>query len=42
MHNRARMIEDYPPPIVDHAWARERTLATYGQARADNLHPEAD
>jgi len=25
--------EDYPAPIVDHAWARQRTLAAYGQAR---------
>jgi len=25
--------EDYPPPIVDHAQARERTLAAYKQAR---------
>ena len=25
--------EDYPAPIVDHAWARERTLAAYKQAR---------
>lgn len=24
---------DYPAPIVDHAWARERTLAAYRQAR---------
>ena len=24
---------DYPAPIVDHAWARERTLAAYGRAR---------
>jgi deoxyribodipyrimidine photo-lyase len=24
---------DYPEPIVDHAWARERTLAAYGVAR---------
>jgi deoxyribodipyrimidine photo-lyase len=22
---------DYPAPIVDHAWARERTLAAYRQ-----------
>jgi deoxyribodipyrimidine photo-lyase len=26
--------KDYPAPIVDHAWARERALAAYGQARA--------
>jgi deoxyribodipyrimidine photo-lyase len=25
--------QDYPAPIVDHAWARERTLAAYAQAR---------
>jgi deoxyribodipyrimidine photo-lyase len=25
--------QDYPAPIVDHAWARERTLAAYVQAR---------
>jgi deoxyribodipyrimidine photo-lyase len=25
--------KDYPPPIVDHGWARERTLAAYGRAR---------
>ena len=24
---------DYPAPIVDHGWARERALATYAQAR---------
>ena len=24
---------DYPAPIIDHAWARERTLAAYAQAR---------
>lgn len=24
---------DYPPPLVDHRWARERALAVYGQAR---------
>jgi deoxyribodipyrimidine photo-lyase len=24
---------DYPVPIVDHAWARERVLAAYAQAR---------
>jgi deoxyribodipyrimidine photo-lyase len=27
--------KDYPAPIVNHAWARERTLAVYGQARED-------
>jgi deoxyribodipyrimidine photo-lyase len=25
--------QDYPAPIIDHAWARERTLETYGQAK---------
>jgi deoxyribodipyrimidine photo-lyase len=25
--------QDYPAPIIDHAWARERTLAAYAQAR---------
>ena len=25
--------QDYPAPIVDHAWARERTLAAYAQAK---------
>ena len=25
--------EDYPPPIVDHSWARERVLAAYAQGR---------
>ncbi len=25
--------EDYPAPVVDHAWARERTLAAYARAR---------
>jgi deoxyribodipyrimidine photo-lyase len=25
--------QDYPAPIVEHAWARERTLAAYTQAR---------
>jgi deoxyribodipyrimidine photo-lyase len=25
--------QDYPAPIVDHAWARERTLAAYARAR---------
>jgi len=25
--------ENYPAPIIDHAWARERTLAAYAQAR---------
>lgn len=26
---------DYPAPIVDHAWARERVLAAYAQAREE-------
>jgi deoxyribodipyrimidine photo-lyase len=25
--------QDYPAPIIDHAWARERTLAAYSRAR---------
>jgi deoxyribodipyrimidine photo-lyase len=25
--------QDYPAPIIDHAWARERTLAAYAHAR---------
>jgi len=25
--------DDYPGPIVDHAWARERVLAAYARAR---------
>jgi len=25
--------QDYPSPIVDHAWARQRALAAYAQAR---------
>jgi deoxyribodipyrimidine photo-lyase len=27
--------QDYPAPIVDHAWARERALAAYRQARQE-------
>lgn len=27
--------EDYPPPLVDHGWARERVLAVFAQARED-------
>jgi deoxyribodipyrimidine photo-lyase len=27
--------QDYPSPIVDHAWARERALEVYRQARSD-------
>jgi deoxyribodipyrimidine photo-lyase len=27
--------QDYPPPIVDHAWARQRALAAYAQAREE-------
>ena len=29
------MGQDYPAPIVDHAWARERTLNAYAKARTD-------
>jgi deoxyribodipyrimidine photo-lyase len=33
-HDAACVIgRDYPPPLVDHAWARERTLAAYKSAR---------
>ena len=28
--------DDYPAPIVDHGWARERALAAYSAARADS------
>jgi deoxyribodipyrimidine photo-lyase len=28
-----RLGEDYPHPIIDHAWARQRALATYSKAR---------
>jgi deoxyribodipyrimidine photo-lyase len=28
-----RIGQDYPAPIVDHAWARERTLVAYARAR---------
>jgi len=28
--------QDYPSPIIDHAWARERVLAAYAQARQNN------
>ena len=27
--------QDYPAPIVEHGWARERILNAYTQARAD-------
>jgi deoxyribodipyrimidine photo-lyase len=27
---------DYPAPVIDHRWARERTLAAYRQARERN------
>jgi deoxyribodipyrimidine photolyase len=27
--------QDYPAPMVDHAWARERILNAYAQARTD-------
>jgi deoxyribodipyrimidine photo-lyase len=30
--------QDYPSPIVDHAWARERTLAAYAQAKEEHAH----
>ena len=29
--------QDYPNPIVDHAWARDRTLAAYAKAKQDLL-----
>ncbi len=29
-----RIGQDYPPPMVDHAFARQRTLDAYAQARA--------
>jgi deoxyribodipyrimidine photo-lyase len=28
--------QDYPAPIVDHAWARERVLTAYARAREDD------
>jgi deoxyribodipyrimidine photo-lyase len=28
---------DYPTPIVDHKWARERTLAAYDQAKTNRV-----
>ncbi len=28
-----RIGQDYPAPIVEHAWARERTLAAYKVSR---------
>jgi len=35
VQRKARCIigQDYPMPIIDHAWARERTLAAYSQAK---------
>jgi deoxyribodipyrimidine photo-lyase len=30
---------DYPAPIIDHAWARERTLAAYARAREKTKSP---
>ena len=30
---------EYPAPIVDHAWARERTLAAYARARGAEQSP---
>ena len=32
-----RIGRDYPAPIVDHAWARERVLSAYAQARETRL-----
>jgi deoxyribodipyrimidine photo-lyase len=29
--------QDYPAPILDHAWARERTLTAYAQAKEIHL-----
>ena len=26
--------QDYPEPIIDHKWARERTLAAYNEAKS--------
>jgi deoxyribodipyrimidine photo-lyase len=33
--------QDYPAPIVDHAWARERILAAYAQARKSYQNQES-
>lgn len=32
-----RIGEDYPPPIVDHAWARDRMLAAYKAVRQPGM-----
>jgi deoxyribodipyrimidine photo-lyase len=37
---RDRVAPDYPAPIVDHAEARERALATFGRARGEE--PDAE
>lgn len=34
--------QDYPVPIVDHAWARERVLTTYARARETDKTVKAD
>ncbi len=31
--------QDYPAPIVDHAWARARVLAAYDQAKQEHVAP---
>jgi deoxyribodipyrimidine photo-lyase len=31
------IAQDYPAPLVEHAWARERTLAAYAQAKEAGL-----
>jgi deoxyribodipyrimidine photo-lyase len=31
-----RIGKDYPAPIVEHGFARERTLAAYRSARTEN------
>jgi deoxyribodipyrimidine photo-lyase len=35
------IAEDYPAPIIDHAWARERALAAYARARRILRSPDA-
>ncbi|MGD8818527.1 MAG: deoxyribodipyrimidine photo-lyase [Anaerolineae bacterium] len=39
-----RIGQEYPAPIIDHAWARERTLAAFSQAkeRAETGAPRGD
>ncbi|MFZ5918922.1 MAG: cryptochrome/photolyase family protein [Chloroflexota bacterium] len=32
--------QDYPAPIVEHAWARERALAVYAQARENPIEEQ--